>query len=126
MSFNQATFIGNLGQDAERRTVGEQTVCNFSIAVNRKVKGEETVQWIRCALWGKRAEAGGVTEYLTKGKAVLVQGPVDIEEYTLKDTGEVRRNLRVNVNELQLLGGTREDSKPAAPKADPTTKNPFA
>jgi single-strand DNA-binding protein len=125
MSFNQATFIGNLGQDATRNKVGDQTVCNFSIAVNKKTKDKEETLWIRCALWGKRAESG-VVDYLTKGKQVLVMGPVDIEEYTTKD-GEVRRNLRVNVNEISLLGGgdgkTRQESKP---KADPTEENPFA
>jgi single-strand DNA-binding protein len=131
MSFNQAMFIGNLGSDATRNVVGDSTVCNFSIAVNIKKKGVEEVMWIRCALWGKRAEAGGVSEYLTKGKQVMVQGPVDIEEYTNKETGEVRRSLRVMVNEIQLLGGApaaaKQESKPkAAPKADPTEENPFA
>jgi single-strand DNA-binding protein len=132
MSFNQAMFIGNLGQDATRNVVGDSTVCNFSIAVNIKKKGVEEVLWVRCALWGKRAEAGGVTEYLTKGKQVMVQGPVDIEEYTNKESGEVRRSLRVMVNELQLLGGAGERSQPQQreqrreqPKADPVSKNPF-
>lgn len=129
MSFNQATFTGNLGQDATRNKVGDQTVCNFSIAVNvRKGKDKEEVLWVRCAFWGKRAEAGGVTDYLSKGKQVLVSGPVDIEEYTTKD-GEVRRNLRVNVQEIQLLGGGSDKpaSKPETkPAADPAEVNPFA
>jgi single-strand DNA-binding protein len=128
MSFNQATFIGNLGQDATRNQVGESTVCNFSIAVNVKKKGVEETLWVRCALWGKRAESG-VVDYLTKGKQVLVQGPVDIEEYTVKETGEVRRNLRINVNEIQLLGGGAQASNTpkvaAAPKGNPVDENPF-
>jgi hypothetical protein len=47
MSFNQATFIGNLGQDATRNKVGDQTVCNFSIAVNKKTKDKEETLWIQ-------------------------------------------------------------------------------
>lgn len=126
MSFNQATFTGNLGGDAERKQVGDTTVCNFSLAVNQKRKGEEVTLWIRCALWGKRAEAGGVTDYLTKGKQVLVSGPIELEEYTLQN-GEKRTSVKLDVREIQLLGGgeKKPDSKPET-KANPTERNPFA
>lgn len=126
MSFNNATFTGNLGADAERRVVGDQTVCNFSVAVNQRRKGEEVTLWVRCALWGKRAEAGGVTDYLTKGKQVLVSGPIDLEEY--EANGVKRTSIKLMVNEVQLLGGGSEQKKTETkkPAGDPAEKNPFA
>lgn len=119
-SFNNATFTGNLGKDAERRQVGDQTVCNFSIAVNGR---NDSVMWVECALWGKRAEAGGVTEYLTKGKSVLVSGPVELDSYDGKP------KLKLRVNELQLLGGGSDKAdgkKTETKKSNPSEENPFA
>lgn len=121
MSFNNATFTGNLGRDAERKQVGDSTVCNFSVAVSYRKKGEEHTMWVECALWGKRAEAGGVSEYLTKGKQVLVSGPVELDSY------EGKPKLKLMVNEIQLLGG-KDDSKPkqeTKKTANPTEHNPF-
>jgi single-strand DNA-binding protein len=124
MSFNRAEFIGNLGSDARIAKVGDKDVANFSIAVEDK-KNDATI-WIRCALWG--ALVPKIGSYLTKGKMVMVAGPVRIEEWTNKD-GEVKRDLSVMVNDIQLLGGgaDKQESKPASkPKADPTQENPFA
>lgn len=103
MSHNRAEFIGNIGSDARIAQVGDQSVANFSIAVNEKRKGEETTTWVRCALWGKLVDAIG--SYLVKGKQVMVAGPIRIEEYTLKESGEVRRELSVRVSDIVLLGG---------------------
>lgn len=122
MSYNNCTFTGNLGRDAERREVNGKTVCNFSVAVNNN-RTDETM-WVECALWGERAKAGGVTEYLTKGKQVLVSGPVTLDSY------EGKPKLKLMVNEIQLLGdpaGKQESKKQESkPAADPAEKNPFA
>ncbi len=124
MSFNRAEFIGNLGSDARIAQANGKDVANFSIAVNNPK--DDTTIWIRCALWGALVPKLGA--YLTKGKMVMVAGPVRIEEWTNKD-GEVKRDLSVLVNDIQLLGGggDKQDGKPASkPKADPTQENPFA
>ncbi len=110
MSHNRAEFIGNLGSDARIARVAEQSVANFSIAVNEKYKDQETTIWVRCALWGKLADALG--KYLVKGKQVMVAGPIKIEEYTVKDSGEVRRELSIRVNDLVLLGGGAKSDNP--------------
>lgn len=126
MSFNRAEFIGNLGADARIAKVGDKDVANFSIAVNgRDKQGNDKTDWIRCALWGTLVPKVG--EYLTKGKMVMVAGPVEIEEWTTKD-GEVKRDLSCYVRDIQLLGGgadTREKKQESKPKANPAEKNPF-
>ncbi len=114
---NRAEFIGNLGADARAGTTTSGTpVVNFSIAVNEKRSGEETTTWVSCALFGKPAETLG--KYLTKGKQVLVAGPVRISEYTTKD-GEVRRELSVFVNDIELLGGAGGGERRPAASDDP-------
>src|SRR6478736_4051626 len=43
-----ATIIGNLGRDAETKTVGGTTVTSFSVASSTKVKGEDATNWVTC------------------------------------------------------------------------------
>lgn len=121
MGYNRAEFIGNLGADARIAQVGDQTVANFRIAVNERRGKEEIVTWVGCALWGKTADSLG--QYLVKGKQVLVAGPIQIEEYTKKDTGETTHSLSVNVRDITLLGGGARESED---KPAPTEENPFA
>ncbi|CAG1007824.1 hypothetical protein ANRL4_03801 [Anaerolineae bacterium] len=42
MAYERIILVGNLGGNPELRTVGEQQVANFSLAVNRK-KGDKQV-----------------------------------------------------------------------------------
>ena len=55
---NQISVAGNVGGTPELKAMqGGDMVLSFSLADNQKIKGEEKVQWFRCALFGKRAEA---------------------------------------------------------------------
>ena len=63
---NQLTIIGNLTRAPESRTVGENTVCNFDVAVNRDYKrdGQPDADFFRVAAWGKTGE--NCQKYLDK------------------------------------------------------------
>jgi len=108
------TVAGNLGADAQVGEAGDTPVVNFSIASNTKVKGEDVTTWVRCSFFGARAEA--VSQYLTKGKSVVVRGSLSTREYE-KD-GETRYSLECRCDDVQLFGGKKEDSAPA-PKGKP-------
>jgi single-strand DNA-binding protein len=95
----QVTAVGNLAADPEVRTVGDNEVANFLILCNKKIKGEEHVSALRCAVWGPRAKV--VADYLTKGSQVTVTGQAYVETYETK-TGETRANLNVAVNDFTL------------------------
>lgn len=76
--FHTIIIIGNLGNEPELRYIPSgQPVCKFSVASNRQYKGsdgnmvKETI-WFRVSVWGKQAET--VSQYLTKGSKVLVEG----------------------------------------------------
>lgn len=68
---------GNIGKDAEVKEFGENTVTSFSIASNKKIKGEDVTTWLNCKKWN----AGNLSQYLTKGTKVIVSGDLEIREH---------------------------------------------
>lgn len=90
---NNATFIGNLGKDAELKELeGGKKVINFSIAVQ---DGKDNTIWVDCAKWSEKT---GVLPYLKKGTKVAVTGNVGIRKW------EGGAALTLRVLDLELLG----------------------
>ena len=113
---NTFCFTGNLGKDCEVRQAGNSTVCNFSVAVKAGYGSRESTVWVRCGLWGKKAE-GKLPDYLRKGTQVAITGELSLHEY--EANGEKRTSLEVNVSTLDLIGGKAEPAKAEpAPKPD--------
>ncbi len=101
-----ATVVGRLTRDAELKyTNSGQAICSFSVATNSRVKKGD--QWVDepnywdVDLWGKKAES--VNQYLTKGKLVAVHG--DIRQDKWEKDGQQRMKVRINANDVQLVGG---------------------
>ena len=63
---------------------------------------QEKTEWHRVVLWGKSAES--LTEYLTKGKQIYVEGRLQTDEYTDKE-GVKRKSTKVRCDRVVLLGG---------------------
>lgn len=106
---NQVALIGRICRDAELRyTANGTSLCNFSIAVNRRVKKGE--QWadeasfLDITLWNKQAE--GLSKYLLKGGQVAISGYLKQERWQ-KD-GKTTSKVSVHVEDIQLLGGKKE------------------
>ena len=97
-----ASVAGNIGKDAEVRKAGNDNVTSFSVASTSKVKGQKTVQWIDCSLFGRRGDA--LAPYLKKGGAVSVVGELSTREYNGKTY------LQVKVDQIELLGGKSSSS----------------
>ncbi len=97
-----AIVVGNVGQDAELKYVGENAVLSFSIASNSEIKGEKKVTWVRCSLWGQ-TRAEGLAPHVVKGMTVTVIGSLDVREYE-KD-GETRTSLDLRVDQFAFGGG---------------------
>lgn len=113
-NYSNATIVGHLGRDAEVKPVGERNVINFSVAVTRKVKEEETTTWWRVAYWTKSAV---VAQYLTKGTAVLVSGEPYLRPFEKKD-GTKDVSLEIDAKEVRLMGG-KPEGQSAAPAQAP-------
>lgn len=112
-----AVVSGNLGRDAELKSVDGTSVVSFSVASRRYAGGEEHTDWVSVSFWGKRADA--VAKYLTKGKSVAVRGNVWVRDYT--HNNEKRFSLECRADDVELLGGSGEK---ATPKPD-TSGIPF-
>lgn len=98
---NLFTFTGNLGKPCERKvTQGGLAVCEFSVAVTSGYGEKAKTTWVKCSLFGKKAE-GKLPEYLNAGTKVAVSGELTLDQWE-KD-GVKNSMLKVNVNTLDLL-----------------------
>lgn len=110
--YQRIEIIGNLGTDPEQRETASGTVTSFSVAVNRRYKGEDTTVWFRVSAWNKLAEIA--YQYLSKGRQVFVAGVLTADYatgapriYTRKD-GQPAANFEIMANEIQFLGSAAE------------------
>jgi len=111
---NKVFLIGRLTKDCTTRQVGQNTVTEFSVAVNRTRKqGTEYVEetsYIDVRLWN-----GNIAAYLLKGKQVGIDGELRQERWE-KD-GVSNSKVIVVANNVKLLGGDVAKPAPAqAPK----------
>lgn len=106
-SFNQVTLMGNLTRDPElRSTPSGQSVCSFSLALNRSYKnasGEwvEATDFVDIVAWAALGER--VAQYLTKGRPALVSGRLQSRSW--EQDGQKRNKLEVVANDVTFLGG---------------------
>jgi single-strand DNA-binding protein len=105
---------GRVGNDAEVKNVGDNTVCSFSVAHTEKVYGpnpSEKVIWITCSIWGERGTK--LAPHILKGTFVVVEGSGGINAYLNKNTGAAEAVIRCMVNSLEFGGkpnGSNESS----------------
>ena len=82
---NKIILMGRLGRDPEKRYTQNGTpVASFSLAVDRdfkdKATGEKVTDWISVTAWRQTAEF--VCRYFTKGRLAVVEGRLQMQEYT--------------------------------------------
>lgn len=112
-SFNQVILMGNLTRDPEVRQIPSgQSVCTFSLALNRSFKGsdgnwQEAVDYIDVVAWGPLGER--VAQYVTKGRPVLVNGRLQSRSW--ETDGQKRSKVEVNAQDVTFLGGRGEGSE---------------
>jgi len=108
-SVNKVILVGNLGRDAELRyTPGGAPVATLNLATtevwNDKASGQkqEKTEWHRVVLWGKSAES--LSEYLTKGKQIYIEGRLQTRKWQDKD-GNDKYTTEIRADRITLLGG---------------------
>lgn len=117
---NNLTISGNVGRDAELRTVntagGAQSVLSFPVAVKSSRKGDDgkyISDWFDCSLWGKRADS--LAQYIKKGGVVSVTGEVSLEQYQTSQ-GQAGAKMKINVRDVTLLGGGQSQAQQQQPQ----------
>ena len=94
-----AQVPGRLGRDAELKHAGDSPVLSFTVATDRREKGEKVTDWVSCSLWGTRAEK--LAPHLVKGTQVFVSGQLSTRESTKNG----KTYLELRVDQIELLGG---------------------
>jgi len=116
-SVNKVILVGNLGRDAELRyTAGGAAVAALSVATteawnDKANQRQEKTERHRVNVWGKTAET--LSEYLTKGKQVYIEGRLQTRQWDDKD-GNKRHTTEIRADHVVLLGGG-DRGRPAAP-----------
>jgi single-strand DNA-binding protein len=104
------TAVGNLAADPRSNTVGQTDVTNFTILVNKKMKDQEYVTAVDCAVWGARAAVAA--QYLTKGDKITVAGDAHAETFERKD-GSTGCKIVLRVSDFTLPARPAQQAAPA-------------
>lgn len=120
---NRVFCMGNLGQDPELRvTQGGQSILTLRVAcsetyLDRNRVRQERTEWIRCVIWGRRAEA--LSKFLRKGSRVTVEGSLRTSSYEDRD-GNKRYSTEVVAKNIFVSGS----NNPRNQQKDPERKGP--
>ena len=117
-SINQVILMGNLTRDPELRNIPSgQSVCSFTLALNRSYKGQdggwvEATDFIDVVAWGPLGER--VAQYMRKGRRALVQGR--LSQRSWEQDGQKRSKVEVVASDVTFLdGGTGASSGAGQP-----------
>ncbi|AFA75908.1 putative single-strand binding protein [Gordonia polyisoprenivorans VH2] len=99
------TVVGNLTAEPELRfTPSGAAVASFTVASTPRTFDRQSNEWkdgealfLRCSIWREAAE--NVTESLTKGTRVIVQGRLKQRSYETRE-GEKRTVVELDVDEI--------------------------
>jgi single-strand DNA-binding protein len=122
-SFNKVILVGNLTRDPELRYTPKGTaVAKIGIAVNRVYTNEagekkEEVTFVDVDVWGRTAE--NVGQYMRKGRPIMIEGRLKLDQWDDKQTGQKKSRLGVVAESVQFLGSPSggEGAAPSAPRA---------
>jgi single-strand DNA-binding protein len=126
-SFNKVILVGNLTRDPELRYTPKGTaIAKIGVAVNRVWTNEagekkEEVTFVDVDIFGRTAE--NVGQYMRKGRPILIEGRLRLDQWDDKQTGQKKSRLGVVAETVQFLGSPGgsggEGNGPAAPAARP-------
>ena len=107
---NRIIVMGRMTRDPElRRTNSGTAVASFTVAVDRDFKdkstGERSTDFIDVVAWRQTGEF--VSRYFTKGRMAVVEGRLQIRDWTDKD-GNKRRSAEI-VADSVYFGDSKRD-----------------
>ena len=103
--------MGRLTKDPEvRYTQSENSTCiaSFTVAVDRRYKGEQTADFINCVAFGKLGEH--VEKYYRKGMKTALTGRIQVRNYT-NSAGQKVYVTEVVVEEMEFAESKNSGEK---------------
>ena len=111
-NYNKVILMGNLTRDPEVRYTSSGTaIAKLGMAINRTwnnkegQKQEETT-FVDVDAFGRQAEVIG--QYLKKGRPVMIEGRLKLDQWDDKQTGAKRSKLGVVLEGFQFLDSRGE------------------
>ena len=109
---NKIILMGRLTRDPElRRTQSGTAVASFTLAVDRDFKnketGEKSTDFIDIVAWRQTGEF--VSKYFTKGRMAVVEGRLQLRDWTDRD-GNKRRSAEVVADNV-YFGDSKRDGE---------------
>jgi single-strand DNA-binding protein len=129
-SFNKVILIGNLTRDPELRYTPKGTaIAKIGIAVNRVWTNEsgekkEEVTFIDVDVFGRTAE--NVGQYMRKGRPIMIEGRLRLDQWDDKQTGQKRSKLGVVAETVQFLGSAQGGGEGGGAPAPAARQRPAA
>ncbi len=130
-SMNRVTLMGHLTRDPVLKNIGPSSdVADLGLAINENYKSrdgniESRPVFVDVVCWNGTARA--CAEHLVKGAPVLIEGKLQLEEWSDRATGEKRTKLKVRAERIHFLamsgrrsmGEGEEGVPPPPPSARP-------
>jgi len=124
-NFNKVILAGNLTRDPELRYTPKGTaVAKFGMAINRTWKSEtgeakEEVTFVDVEAWERQAEV--IAQYFKKGRPILVEGRLKLDQWEDKNTHQKQSKLRVRLESFSFIDSKPGDTSGAPAAARPAT-----
>jgi single-strand DNA-binding protein len=120
-NFNKVILAGNLTRDPQLSSLPSgMAVCELGMAINDKWRDKnsnemrERTCFVDLRAYGRQAET--LSQYMSKGKPLLVEGRLQFDQWEAKDGSGKRSKLYVVVMGFQFLGapdGQRSEDRGA-------------
>lgn len=109
-----ASIIGNLGADAELKTINGKVYLTFRVAHSEKFTKQDGTQieettWISCIT----SQFTSLHQFLKRGQKVFVSGECKASIVWRPKTRENVVGLSINVRSIELCGGAKQDEIPS-------------
>lgn len=106
---NKVELIGRVTKDLELRyTQSQKAVLSFTIAINKRINGESSTDFINCVAWNNIAEF--ISKYFNKGQAIAVIGRLQNRSYE-DNNGQKRYITEVIAEEAEFVGSKSQEKE---------------
>lgn len=118
-NFNKVILAGNLTRDPELRyTPSGKAIAKFGLAINRNWttdtgEKKEEVTFVDIDAFGRQAEV--ISQYVKKGRPILIEGRLKLDQWDDKQTGQKRSRLGVVLESFSFLDSNRGGEGGAGP-----------
>lgn len=120
-NFNKVILAGNLTRDPELRYTPKGTaIAKLGLALNRSFtteageKRDETT-FVDVDAFGRQAEV--IAQYMKKGRSILIEGRLRLDQWEDKNTQQKQSKLRVVLESFSFIDSNRGEAGGEAPAA---------